>query len=211
MKTRETVFLQMTSGRGPVECARVVALVLEMLLAEARHAGLSAEVLDREQGPREFGGTLQSASLKLEGEEAGAFAAAWAGTVQWIGKSPYRKMHKRKNWFIGIQRIHLPEENHLEMQNIRYETLKASGPGGQHVNKTESAVRAIHIPTGLSATASDQRSQAQNKKLAKERLCLKLAAWQDEETRRIVRGNWNQHNCLERGNPVKVIEKPLTP
>lgn len=211
MRKNESIFLQITSGRGPVECARVVALVLEMILKEAREGGLLAEVLDREPGPQEFGGTLFSASLKLEGEAAGNFASQWIGTVQWIGKSPYRKMHKRKNWFIGVQQIHIPDEVLMDAGNIRYETLRASGPGGQHVNKTESAVRAIHIPSGLSAMASDERSQAQNKKLAKERLFLKIAEWKNEENRRIIRENWDQHNSLERGNPVKVITRPLTP
>ncbi|MDL2275535.1 peptide chain release factor H [Desulfosarcina sp. OttesenSCG-928-G10] len=205
----QPVFLQITSGRGPVECARVVALVLEMILKAAREAGLLVDILEREPGPPEFAGTLRSASIRLEGGAAEAFAVQWTGTLQWISKSPYRKLYKRKNWFIGIQRIQIPEAGFSDEKDLRYDTLRASGPGGQHVNKTESAVRAVHIPSGLWAMASDERSQARNKKLARERLYLKLANWQADENRRLIRENWDQHNTLERGNPMKVINQPL--
>lgn len=98
----------------------------------------------------------------------------------------------------------------MDEREISYQTLRASGPGGQHVNKTESAVRATHISSGLSVTASDQRSQLQNKKLAAERLLIKLAAWNMEQNMQKAQENWNNHNTLQRGNPVKVIQEPLT-
>ena len=77
------------------------------------------------------------------------------------------------------------------------------------MNKTESAVRAVHIPTGMSEVASDQRSQWQNKQLATERLLLKLASWSIEQAMIQAQANWSNHNCLQRGNPVKVIQEPL--
>lgn len=97
----------------------------------------------------------------------------------------------------------------MNEKEFSYQTLRASGPGGQHVNKTESAVRATHVPSGLSVTASDERSQWQNKKLATERLLIKLSAWQVEQTMQMAQANWNNHNQLQRGNPVKVIESTL--
>lgn len=123
--------------------------------------------------------------------------------------SPYRIYHKRKNWFVGVQTFTLSESQEVTETEIRYETLRASGPGGQHVNKTESAVRAVHIPTNMSVVASDQRSQWQNKKLATERLLLKLTAWSIEQAMIQAQANWSNHNCLQRGNPVKVIQEPL--
>ena len=92
---------------------------------------------------------------------------------------------------------------------ITYQTLRSSGAGGQHVNKTETAVRAIHAPSGISVTASDQRSQHQNKKLATDRLLIKLSAWNEEQQMQQAQENWDSHNSLERGNPVKVIKEPL--
>lgn len=201
------IYLQITSGRGPAECCRVVALVLEKILAQARQSGLTAEVIEREEG--EMNRTLFSAILLLEGSKAEDIVSEWEGTIQWIAQSPYRIYHKRKNWFVGVNTFTPTELSEIDTKYITYQTLRASGPGGQHVNKTESAVRATHAPSGLSVTASDQRSQVQNKKLATERLLIKLSAWNIEQTMQQAQENWDNHNNLERGNPVKVIQQPL--
>ena len=203
----EKVYMQITSGRGPAECCRVVALVLEKILKQAVAKGVKTEVVERETGP--LNRTLLSAVISLQGRDYHALIEDWEGTVQWIAKSPYRIHHKRKNWFVGVQTFTLSESQEATEAEIRYETLRASGPGGQHVNKTESAVRAVHIPTGMSVVASDQRSQWQNKKLATERLLLKLASWSIEQAMIQAQANWSNHNCLQRGNPVKVIQEPL--
>ena len=203
----EKVYMQITSGRGPAECCRVVALVLEKILKQAVAKGVKTEIVERETGP--LNRTLLSAVISLQGRDYHALIEDWEGTVQWIAKSPYRIYHKRKNWFVGVQTFTLSESQEATEAEIRYETLRASGPGGQHVNKTESAVRAVHIPTGMSVVASDQRSQWQNKKLATERLLLKLASWSIEQAMIQAQANWSNHNCLQRGNPVKVIQEPL--
>ena len=201
------IYLQITSGRGPAECCRVVALVLEKMLIQARQLGLITEVIEREEG--EMNRTLFSAIIFLEGSKVDEIVDEWEGTIQWIAQSPYRIYHKRKNWFVGVNSFTPTELNEIDAKYITYQTLRSSGPGGQHVNKTESAVRATHAPSGLSVTASDQRSQMQNKKLATERLLIKLLAWNQEQTMQKAQENWNNHNSLERGNPVKVIQEPL--
>ena len=201
------IYLQITSGRGPAECCRVVALVLEKILQQAKKLDLSAEVLDREPGV--INRTLFSATLSIEGKGSEELVKEWEGTLQWIAQSPYRIYHKRKNWFIGIKTFLTPDMKTFNDKDFSYQTLRASGPGGQHVNKTESAVRITHLPSGMSVTASDQRSQLQNKKLATERLLLKLATWEIEQAMQIAQENWNNHNQLQRGNPVKVIKEQL--
>nr|WP_246037378.1 peptide chain release factor-like protein [Dysgonomonas capnocytophagoides] len=70
-------------------------------------------------------------------------------------------------------------------------------------------MRATHAPSGMSVTASDQRSQLQNKKLATERLLIKLSTWNQEQTMQQAQDNWDNHNNLDRGNPVKVIQESL--
>ncbi len=204
---KRKIYLQITSGRGPAECCRVVALVLEKMLKQAKELELSADVLDREQG--EINRTLYSATLSLEGDKCDGVVNEWEGTIQWIAQSPYRIYHKRKNWFIAVNTFEVPDVKDINEKELEYQTLRASGPGGQHINKTESAVRVIHIPSGLSVTASDQRSQLQNKKLATERLMIKLASWNTEQLMRVAQENWNNHNSLQRGNPVKVIKESL--
>ena len=200
-------YLQITSGRGPAECCRVVALVLEKILHQAKKLDLSAEVLEREPGV--INRTLFSATLSVEGKGSEDIVKEWKGTVQWIAQSPYRIYHKRKNWFIGIKTFLTPDMKTFNDKDFSYQTLRASGPGGQHVNKTESAVRITHLPSGMSVLASDQRSQLQNKKLATERLLLKLATWEIEQAMQIAQENWNNHNQLQRGNPIKVIKGKL--
>lgn len=201
------IYLQITSGRGPAECCRVVALVLEKILKQAKDLKIKTEVLEREEG--EMNRTLFSAIVFLEGNKVDEIVDEWEGTIQWIAQSPYRIYHKRKNWFVGVNSFTPTELNEIDTRYITYQTLRSSGPGGQHVNKTESAVRATHAPSGLSVTASDQRSQIQNKKLATERLLIKLSAWNIEQAMQKAQENWNNHNSLERGNPVKVIQESL--
>ena len=203
----EMTNLQITSGRGPVECCRVVALVLERILKQAQTRKLKVEIVEKEAGPANR--TLLSAVIALEGAGCDTLVEEWEGTVLWIARSPYRIHHRRKNWFVGVQTFLLSESREATENEIRYETLRASGPGGQHVNKTESAVRAVHIPSGISVVASDQRSQWQNKKLATERLLVKLTAWNVEQAMIQGQANWSNHNSLQRGNPVKVIQEEL--
>lgn len=201
------IYLQITSGRGPAECCRVVALVLEKILVQARKLGLVAEVIEREEG--EINRTLFSAIVSLEGNKAEEIIDEWEGSIQWIAQSPYRIYHKRKNWFVGVKSFTPSELSDIDARYITYQTLRSSEPGGQHVNKTESAVRATHAPSGLSVTASDQRSQMQNKKLATERLLIKLSAWNEEQMMQESQANWDNHNNLQRGNPVKIIQESL--
>jgi peptide chain release factor len=197
------IYVQISSGRGPAECERVVAKVQQLLLKEAAERFLSATVIDKTNG--QINGTFQSALLQLQGDNLKAFVSEWEGTIQWIGKSPYRKFHKRKNWFVSVQSFSPSKEILFDAKEVEFKTCRASGPGGQNVNKTETAVRATHIASGISVMASDTRSQHQNKKLAIERLQLKIKAWQMEEQMNCVTAQWSQHTSLKRGDATKVI------
>ncbi|PZF73534.1 peptide chain release factor H [Taibaiella soli] len=201
------MYLQISSGRGPAECCRVVAKLVPVILKDAIAVGLTATVIDKTDG--DINGTLQSALIQINGKEAAAFAQSWNGTVQWIAQSPYRKFHKRKNWFVSVQSFEPVATNVFSEREISYTTCRSSGPGGQHVNKTETAVRATHNASGISVVASDSRSQHQNKKLATERLLAKITAWQMEQQIAQAQDQWQQHNELERGNAIRVITQKL--
>ncbi|MCI5164803.1 MAG: peptide chain release factor H [Candidatus Electrothrix sp. GM3_4] len=131
---------------------------------------------------------------------------SWEGTIQWIAQSPFRPRHKRKNWFVGVQRIFPPEEKELSSKDFKFESMRASGPGGQHVNKVNSAIRVTHLPTGLATMAQEERSQHMNKKLALSRLLAKIQEEQDTRAQQSQQEQWGMHNDLERGNPVRVFE-----
>ena len=93
--------IQITAGRGPAECTWVVAQVLKKVLDEAQEQQLEAILLQREVGQEN--GTIETATIAIKGNNADMFANSWIGTIQWIGQSQFRKMRKRKNWFIGIR------------------------------------------------------------------------------------------------------------
>jgi peptide chain release factor len=198
------VIIQITSGRGPAECCWVVSQVVKKMLNDASRASIDSFIIQRNIGTEPS--TLDSILLKFKGKNLEKFINSWIGTILWVGQSPYRTFHKRNNWYIGVNRIAPEEMLHWNDDDIRFQTLRSSGPGGQHVNKTESAVRAIHNPSGLSVTASDSRSQLQNKKLAIERLKTKITQWQMNELSKTEQNKWQHHNTLERGNPVKVFK-----
>lgn len=203
----EEKIIQITSGKGPEECERVVARLLQKIRKQAEREQLGVEIV--ELVPGKPADTFLSALVRVRGNGATAFCNEWKGTVQWIAQSPFRKFHKRKNWFAGIHVYDVSSFPEWNEREIAYQSLRASGPGGQHVNKTETAVRATHLPSGISVTASDERSQAMNKKAATERLRNKLLGLQVEELNRKVQEQWKEHHSLERGNAVKVFREGL--
>jgi peptide chain release factor len=203
----EEKLIQITSGKGPAECERVVALVLAKMEKEASKENISFEVIDFVDG--KFENTFLSVLIKIKGDSIDNYCKSWHGTIQWIGQSPFRKFHKRKNWFVGVTIFEVTKQINWNNKDFEFQTLRASGPGGQNVNKVESAVRVIHIPSGISVTASDERSQLMNKKSAIERMKNKLLALQLDEENKMIQKKWMEHNELARGNAVKVFKEPL--
>jgi peptide chain release factor len=95
-------------------------------------------------------------------------------------------------------------------KDVKLETCRSSGPGGQNVNKVETAVRGTHLPSGLQVLAMDTRSQLENKKLCLARLEAKILIWQAGQLMEQQQIQWQEHNALERGNPVKIIKARLS-
>ena len=204
----EKSYIQITSGRGPVECCRVVVLVMDKLVEQAKSLGYMVEILENEDGPNDS--CMFSAVLSISGADITPLKNEWEGSVLWVAqKNPYRPWHRRKNWFVGVHFFLPLKSEEVNEKDIIYETLRSSGPGGQNVNKVETAVRAIHVPSGITVLASDMRSQTQNKKLARERLIMKLSALEEEKQMQQTHDVWMNHNTLERGNPVKKFKGSL--
>lgn len=197
------IILHLSSGQGPEECQWVVAQLVARFAREAAAQGLACEPVEPVTGP------CASALLRVAGDASAVFAAARTGTIRWIGTSPFRPTHKRRNWFVAVTRAPDAEQvPELRDSDVHYQAFRASGPGGQHVNTTDSAVRATHVPTGLATVSQDQRSQFANRKIAR----LKLAMIFDERRRQGTadgkRALWSHNHELERGNAVRTYEGP---
>ena len=173
----EKTYIQITSGRGPVECCRVVVLIMQKIIEQARELGLGTELVEHEDGPQS--GCMFSATLSVEGDDTNLLTNEWEGSVLWVAqKNPFRPWHRRKNWFVGVHAI-------------------------KPLEKAKVSERDINV------VASDLRSQSQNKKLAYERLMMKLSAMEEEKQMHQTRDVWMNHNTLERGNPVKIFKGDL--
>ncbi|SEL70627.1 peptide chain release factor [Aquimarina amphilecti] len=200
----KTKIIQITAGRGPTECSWVVAQVLKLFLEEIKNSGFTYNVIQRDKGSEN--GTVQSATIQLKGKEIDIFLSSWLGTIQWIGTSKFRKYNKRKNWFIGMYEVKQIQLVVLKEKDISFQTMRSSGPGGQNVNKVNSAVRATYNLTGDQVVVMDSRSQHQNKKIAIERLKEKVNQSQLNNLKKSLSDQWENHLSVQRGNPIKIFK-----
>ena len=188
------MIIQISAGQGPAECQLAVGKLFEALKIEYG----DLEVLSDTKGYEK--GCFDSIRFKTEHN-----LSSLEGTVLWICRSSFRRNHKRKNWYVDVSVI--PDRVAIATdKEYRIEKFHCGGKGGQNVNKVETGVRIIHLPTGLAAQSTEERSQFQNKQRAMEKLREKLAGLQREQDEKQVNDAWREHNRIIRGNPVRIYE-----
>jgi peptide chain release factor 2 len=173
--------VSINAGTGGTDAQDWAEMLLRMYLRWATDRSFDVELL--EASPGEEAG-LKSATLAAKGENAyGAFKAE-RGVHRLVRLSPFDAAHRRHTAFAQVVVAPLlPETDDVEIDesDLRIDTYRASGAGGQHVNKTDSAVRITHLPTGIVVQCQNERSQASNKATALRLLRSRLAELQEEE------------------------------
>ena len=192
----DKIMLQLSSGQGPLECEAAVAKFFRELWFEYPEIIL----IDYVEGNRS--GCYKSIRFYGSSEKMQELE----GTIQWICKSPFRPNHKRKNWYIDVSILFDINGEQFNEKNIRYESFRSSGKGGQNVNKRDTAIRAIYMPTGDSVVIMEERSQYQNKKIAMSKLSEVVSKKNKEEQDSVKSQNRLEHYKIERGNPLRVYE-----
>ncbi|QPB83686.1 peptide chain release factor H [Pseudoalteromonas rubra] len=199
------ILLQLSSGQGPAECCRAVALAVSHITRQCHKAGVGLTVIETTFSDNKEG--YKSILLRLYSADDDAMATQlahqWQGSMLWVCQSPYRPRHKRKNWFFSGAVTEVDE--HTMSKEITFQRCRASGAGGQHVNTTDSAVRATHTQTGICVRAESERSQHANKRIAIALIFNKLEAMKSQQRHDQAKMRWQQHQTLERGAPKRTF------
>ena len=175
------VILRLNAGAGGTEANDWAGMLYRMYTRWAERHGFSVKILDYLDGD-EAG--IKSVTMEVVGEYAYGYLRSEAGIHRLVRISPFNAQGKRQTSFVScdvMPDIETDIDIEVRDEDVKMEVFRASGAGGQHINKTSSAVRLIHIPTGIVVACQEERSQLQNKNKAMQMLKTKLYLREKEE------------------------------
>lgn len=180
---RDNAILKLNAGAGGTESCDWASMLYRMYTRWAEKKGFSIEVLDYLDGD-EAG--IKSVTFQVNGENAYGYLKSEKGVHRLVRISPFNAQGKRQTSFVSLDVMPDIEEDldiEINDDDIRVDTYRSSGAGGQHINKTSSAIRITHLPTGIVVQCQNERSQHMNKDKAMKMLKAKLFLLKQEENK----------------------------
>jgi peptide chain release factor 2 len=202
--------LEINAGAGGTEACDWAEMLLRMYLRWAERHGYQAEIADRLPG--DVAG-IKNAVVIMRGTYAYGYLKGETGVHRLVRISPFDANKRRHTSFASVSVIPEIEETEIEINpdDIRVETFRASSAGGQHMQKNETAVRLIHVPTGIVVQCQNERSQQQNRATAMRVLMARLYERQQQETRAKMQELRGETRSIEWGNQIRsYVFQPYT-
>ncbi len=200
---RNNAIVSLHAGAGGTEAQDWVQMLLRMYTRWAENKGYTVKILDILEG-EEAG--IKSVTIYIEGENAYGFLKSEKGVHRLVRISPFDASGRRHTSFASVEVMPELDENvkiDIDPDDLRIDTYRSSGAGGQHVNKTESAIRITHIPTGIVVSCQNERSQFQNKETAMKMLKAKLFELKEQEQKEKIEDLKGIRMKIEWGSQVR--------